>query len=392
MTLEIIILLLSILITALMVWLYVSRKYTAKISELEAENKALKMQSEINENVLNSVKLEFSKIAQESLKNQQEQLLSAHSLDLVNKFELFKSNEINPINKLLHDFKESIDNYQKSHALESLEIKNAVSTAEKYAKALTTNQNTRGEFGEDWIEQIFKFSGLCENVHYTKQFVCGNTKPDFVVNLPDDKHVIIDSKVILKNFLEYCNSDNDENLKKAVVADFTKCINELAKKNYEEIDELHQPGFIIMFVPIEPCINLIYTDYEFKKIIELANSKNIIIAGTASLIVTLRLINQLWASKTRYDNVQNIIAVGENLYNNIATHAQKLVEIRDVIENAYKYIQTEINRFTERRNGSVFKEAEKLKDFGIEAKTSKSGKKIIENDIPRELLAISEEV
>ena len=131
----------------------------------------------------------------------------------------------------MHDFKESIDNYQKSHALESLEIKNAVSTAEKYAKALTTNQNTRGEFGEDWIEQIFKFSGLCENVHYTKQFVCGNTKPDFVVNLPDDKHVIIDSKVILKNFLEYCNSDNDENLKKAVVADFTKCINELAKKN-----------------------------------------------------------------------------------------------------------------------------------------------------------------
>ena len=106
----------------------------------------------------------------------------------------------------------------------------------------------------------------------------------------------------------------------------------------------------------------------------------------------MRLINQLWASKTRYDNVQNIIAVGENLYNNIATHAQKLVEIRDVIENAYKYIQTEINRFTERRNGSVFKEAEKLKDFGIEAKTSKSGKKIIENDIPRELLAISEEV
>ena len=89
----------------------------------------------------------------------------------------------------------------------------------------------------------------------------------------------------------------------------TNCINNLAKKNYEEIEETNQPGFILMFIPIEACINTIYTDYDFKKIVELANSKNIIIVGTASLLVTLRLINQLWASKTRYDNVQNIINV-----------------------------------------------------------------------------------
>jgi len=385
-----VILVLGVVVTALTVWIAATKKYQKEIEDLKAQNSSLKMQAEINENIVNSVKLEFSKIAQESLKNQQEQLLNQHSTDLKSKFDLFKAEELNPINKILHDFKESIDNYQKSHQLESLEIKNAVATAEKYARALTTNQNSKGAFGEDWLERILNFSGLSENVHYSKQFVSGSTKPDFVLYLPDDKNLIIDSKVILKNYLEYSNSDDDANLKKLFLNDLTVCINDLAKKNYEEIEGLRQPGFILMFIPIETCINLIYTDYDFKKVIELANSKNIIIVGTASLIVTLRLINQLWASKTRYDNVQNIIEVGENLYNNIAMHAQNLMNIKSAIENANSAMDVEINRFTQKRNGSVFKEAEKLKDFGIEAKSAKSGKKIAVNEIPAVLLAEGE--
>ncbi len=390
MDLNIIILVLSVAVTALIVWVVLSKKYQAEIQDLKAQNATLKTQAEINENIINSVKLEFSKIAQDSLKNQQEQLLSQHSTDLKSKFELFKAEQLNPINKLLHDFKESIDNYQKSHQLESLEIKNAVATAEKYAKALTTNQNSKGAFGEDWLERILTFSGLSENVHYTKQFVSGRAKPDFVLNLPDDKNLIIDSKVILKSYLDYSNSEEDANLKKQFVNDLTNCVNDLAKKNYEEIDVLNQPGFILMFIPIENCINLIYTDYDFKKVVELANSKNIIIVGTASLIVTLRLVNQLWASKTRYDNVQNIIEVGENLYNNIAIHAQNLMNIKQSIENANSAMDVEINRFTQKRNGSVFKEAEKLKDFGIEAKTAKAGKKLTVNEIPAVLLGEGE--
>lgn len=385
---EIIIFILSIILVAVIVWVITSNVYKKQITALKAENATLKSRTEINENIINSIKLEFSKIASDTLKNQQEQLLSEHSNNLKTRFDLFKSEELNPINKLLHDFKESIDNYQKSHQSESLEIKNAISTAEKYARALTTNQNSRGEFGEDWLERILKFCGLCENIHYTKQFVSGNTKPDFVLNLPEDKNIVIDSKVILKNFIEYSNSDNDENLKKAFFSDLTVCINNLSKKNYEEIEGLTQPGFILMFVPIEPCINLIYTDPLFQKIIEQANLKNIIIVGTASLIVTLRLINQLWASKTRYDNVQNIIEVGQNLYNNMALHAQNLLNIKSSIENANKSIDIEINRFTERRNGSVFREAEKLKDFGIEAR---SGKKAGVNTIPALLLGTETE-
>jgi len=362
------------------------------MSELKEENMTLKSRAQLNENVVNEVKAVFSQIAQESLKNQQEALISEHSKDLKTKIDLFKAEEITPINRLLKEFKESIDNYQNSHRNESQEIKNAIATAEKYARALTMSQNSKGDFGEDWLEQIFKFANLEENVHYSKQYVSEGAKPDFVVKLPNDKSVIVDSKVILKNYLEYRENDNADSLKKAFITDLTNCITILAKKNYEEIEELYQPGFILMYIPVEACVNLIYTDYDFRKVIELATSRNIIIVGTSSLLVTLRLINQLWASRTQFDNVQNIINVGENLYNNIASHAQNLLNIQQLIDKASSGIKTEINRFTARKNGSIFKEAEKLKQYGISSKEVKSGKKLVENSIPEVFLGEIDEV
>lgn len=391
MGLEIIILLMSIIITGLAVWLLASKYYQKALNKLTEENLQLKSQAVLNENIVNEVKVAFSKIAQDSLKNQQEALLTEHANDLKNRMELFKAEEITPVNRLLKEFKESIDNYQKSHQNESLEIKNAIATAEKYARALTMNQNSKGEFGEEWLEQIFKFANLEENVHYSKQFTSEGVKPDFVVNLPNSKNIIIDSKVILKNYIEYQQSDDNEILKKAFITDITNCITSLAKKNYEEIDSLYQPGFILMYVPVETCVNMIYTDYDCRKILELANSRNIIIIGTASLLVTLRLVNQLWASQVQYDNVQNIITVGENLYNNIASHAQNLLNIQQTIDKAAASVKTELNRFTARKNGSIFKEAEKLRQFGISSKEVKSGKKIVENTIPQEFLTDSSE-
>lgn len=380
---------LCIILVGLTTWFFSSKYYEKQLLSLKTENLELKAKIGLNENIINTVKAEFSKIAQESLKNQQEQLLSVHSTDLKTKMDLFKAEEISPLNTILKDFKDSIDNYQKSHKEESLEIKNAISIAEKYAKALTTNQNSKGEFGEKLLEQTLNFANLKENVHYTKQFSQGATKPDFIIYLPENKHLIIDSKVILKNYLEYRETETECD-KKAFLNDLTTCINQLGNKHYEQIENTHQAGFILMYIPIESCVNLIYTDPDFRKILELANAHNIIITGTSSIIVTLRLVANLWTTKNSYDNVKNIIETGEKLYNNIATHAQNLLTIQSAIENASKSINSEINRFKEKNNGSIFKEAEKLHEFGIEAKNTKSGKKFIENKIPEEFLTTEE--
>lgn len=380
---------LCVILVGLTTWFFSSKFYEKQLLSLKTENLELKAKIGLNENIINTVKAEFSKIAQESLKNQQEQLLSVHSTDLKTKMDLFKAEEISPLNTILKDFKDSIDNYQKSHKEESLEIKNAISIAEKYAKALTTNQNSKGEFGEKLLEQTLNFANLKENVHYTKQFSQRATKPDFIIYLPENKHLIIDSKVILKNYLEYRETETECD-KKAFLNDLTTCINQLGNKHYEQIENTHQAGFILMYIPIESCVNLIYTDPDFRKILELANAHNIIITGTSSIIVTLRLVANLWTTKNSYDNVKNIIETGEKLYNNIATHAQNLLTIQSAIENASKSINSEINRFKEKNNGSIFKEAEKLHEFGIEAKNTKSGKKFIENKIPEEFLTTEE--
>lgn len=380
---------LCVILVGLTTWFFSSKFYEKQLLSLKTENLELKAKIGLNENIINTVKAEFSKIAQESLKDQQEQLLSVHSTDLKTKMDLFKAEEISPLNTILKDFKDSIDNYQKSHKEESLEIKNAISIAEKYAKALTTNQNSKGEFGEKLLEQTLNFANLKENVHYTKQFSQGATKPDFIIYLPENKHLIIDSKVILKNYLEYRETETECD-KKAFLNDLTTCINQLGNKHYEQIENTHQAGFILMYIPIESCVNLIYTDPDFRKILELANAHNIIITGTPSIIVTLRLVANLWTTKNSYDNVKNIIETGEKLYNNIATHAQNLLTIQSAIENASKSINSEINRFKEKNNGSIFKEAEKLHEFGIEAKNTKSGKKFIENKIPEEFLTTEE--
>lgn len=380
---------LCVILVGLTTWFFSSKFYEKQLLSLKTENLELKAKIGLNENIINTVKAEFSKIAQESLKNQQEQLLAVHSTDLKTKMDLFKAEEISPLNTILKDFKDSIDNYQKSHKEESLEIKNAISIAEKYAKALTTNQNSKGEFGEKLLEQTLNFANLKENVHYTKQFSQGATKPDFIIYLPENKHLIIDSKVILKNYLKYRETETECD-KKAFLNDLTTCINQLGNKHYEQIENTHQAGFILMYIPIESCVNLIYTDPDFRKILELANTHNIIITGTPSIIVTLRLVANLWTTKNSYDNIKNIIETGEKLYNNIATHAQNLLTIQSAIENASKSINSEINRFKEKNNGSIFKEAEKLHEFGIEAKNTKSGKKFIENKIPEEFLTTEE--
>lgn len=366
---QILTLLLLIILSGLLTGLAVSAFYGRKLERLKEENFTLKSQNSFNDNLLNELKLEFAKIAKDAVSSQQEALILQHGTDLKAKMELFKAEEITPVNTLLKEFKVTIDEYKKSHTQDTVEVKNAVAAAEKYAKALTSDQISRGAAGEDLLERILNFANFEENIHYSKQVSTGSGKPDFVIHLAGDRHIVIDSKAILKNYINYRQTE-DEVFKKEFINDITACINNLAKRHYEDIETLNQPGFILMYIPIEPCVNLIYTDKDFEKVIELANTKNIIITGTSSLLVSLRLINKLMISEIQNRNVQKIITAGERLYNNIAVHAQGLFNIRQALEKASETVQKEINRFTARNKGSIFKEAEILKQYGIKNQNS----------------------
>ena len=115
MVLEIVVLVLSVAVTALTVWVLSSIHYKKSIDLLKEENLNLKTRAGLNENIVSEVKLAFSQIAQDSLKNQQEALILEHSRNLKSKMELFKAEELTPVNNLLKEFKQAIENYQKAH-------------------------------------------------------------------------------------------------------------------------------------------------------------------------------------------------------------------------------------------------------------------------------------
>ena len=371
MGLQIIILILAIIITGLLVWMSASKYFQSQVEALRAENMFLKSQVGLNDNIVNEVKVEFSKIAQESLKNQQEALLSEHANDLKMRMELFKAEELTPVNRLLNEFKESIDNYQKSHQSESIEIKNAISTAEKYARALTMNQNLKGEFGEDWMEQIFKFANLEENVHYTKQFVTKSAnlkddelhtvRPDVVINLPNERHLIIDSKVTLTSYLDYIE---DNSKLTAFKSEVKKRIIDLSNKNYQNAGDLSQPDFVLMYMPVESSVNLLYEDSD---LINQAYKSNIIIVGTSSLLTTIRLVNQLLAQQKQSESVNRIVEAGSNLYETFVQFCEDLIDVQKRMDDVSSKLTTTINRFKRgnRNKPSLFSQVNALKEFGI---------------------------
>ena len=156
-----------------------------------------------------------------------------------------------------------------------------------------------------------------EGVHYTKQFVTTSAnlkdnelhtvRPDVVINLPDNRHLIIDSKVTLTSYLEYIEDNSKINAFKLEVK---KRILDLANKNYQNAGDLSQPDFVLMYMPVESSVNMIYED---KDLITQAYKANIIIVGTASLLTAIRLVNQLAAQQKQRDSVNQIVNAGSNL-------------------------------------------------------------------------------
>ena len=211
-----------------------------------------------------------------------------------------------------------------------------------------------------------------ENVHYTKQYrttaasskdeSIHKIKPDFVINLPNKKHLIIDSKLTLTSYLEYeenQNAQTKEKFKQALKAR----IKDLSDKNYENAADLTQLDFILLYTPIENCISMVYSDDYFQDILQTAYNSNIIIIGSASLLTVVRLVNQLWAIQKQYENSNKIAIAGANLYETFVAFCENLQDIQKKFDDVSGLFTKTINRFTRNsaKNPSLFSQVEILK-------------------------------
>ena len=362
--------LVSILLASVAFYVFYSKKIHALKEELITVNAKSKSTEELQE----IIKRDFVQLANETIKNEQEDLRKQNRESLEEK--------ILPLTKELGEFKAKVEKFHLA-AVENttkiveqsgnLEKNNKVieQEAKNLVEALTKNQNVKGSYGEDLLDTILQSCGMVEGIHYSKQMVMTSAnlkdneehiiRPDVVINLPNDHHLIIDSKVTLTSYLEYIK-DNDK--LKEFKNEVKKRIVDLANKNYQNAGDLSQPDFVLMYMPIETSVNLLYEDAE---LINSAYKSNIIIVGTSSLLATIRLVNQLMAQQKQKESINQIVNAGTNLYETFVQFCEDLLDVQKRFDDVNKKLNTTINRFkrNSKNKPSLFSQVEALKEFGI---------------------------
>ena len=320
------------------------------------------------------IKQDFVRLANETIKQEQEDLrkqnrevleekilpLKAELGEFKSKVEKFNLTGVENTTKII----EQILNLEKNSATIAQEAKNLT-------EALTKNQNIKGAYGENLLDTILQTCGMREGIHYTKQFVttsenlCDEAehtiRPDVVINLPDNRHIVVDSKVTLTSYLA-CVEEKDKI--KDFKAEVKKRIIDLSNKNYQNADSLWQPDFVLMFLPIEASLQLLYQDFD---LINFAYKSNVIIVGTASLLATIRLVNQLFAQQKQCECVNHIVNAGTNLFETFVQFCDDLVDVQKRFDEVNKKLHKTINRFKRKNNNkpSLFSQVEALRDYGI---------------------------
>lgn len=348
--------------------------YSKKTLASKEELIRLKAKIETSESLQDIIKRDFVQLANETIKHEQEDLRKQNRETLEEK--------LLPLTKELGEFKQKVEHFNLKGVENTTKIVEQIGNLEKNNKiieqeaknlveALTKNQNTKGSYGENLLDTILQSCGMQEGVHYTKQFVTTSAnlkdnelhtvRPDVVINLPDNRHLIIDSKVTLTSYLEYVEDNSKINAFKSEVK---KRILDLANKNYQNAGDLSQPDFVLMYMPVESSVNMIYEDTD---LITQAYKANIIIVGTASLLTAIRLVNQLSAQQKQRESVNQIVNAGSNLYDTFVQFCEDLIDVQKRMDDVSSKLTKTINRFKRgnKNKPSLFSQVNALKDFGI---------------------------
>ncbi len=245
-------------------------------------------------------------------------------------------------------------------------------------KALKGETKTQGNWGEMILENILEKSGLVRDIHFRSQVSITNEtgkrlQPDIVIYLPDNKNIIIDSKVSLVAYEKLWNTDDDAQKSlwlKEHVSSIRKHIKELSEKNYQALYQIKTLDFVLMFVPIEPAYLLaINSDFELWNY---AYEKNIILLGPTNLLPALRLISSMWKIENYNKNAREIARQSGELYDKFYGFIQDLITVGSSIDKAKLTYVDAMNKLTESRKkgDTIVGRIENLKKLG--ADTTKS--------------------
>ncbi|KXI27627.1 DNA recombination protein RmuC [Paraglaciecola hydrolytica] len=239
-------------------------------------------------------------------------------------------------------------------------------------KALKGDNKTQGNWGEVVLERILKESGLREGHEFDTQVALKNAEgksyqPDVVVHLPNDKDVVIDSKVSLAAYERYFNQQEDDVARalhlKEHVNSLRNHIKELGKKDYQDLQGLRSLDYVLLFIPIESAF-LLAADHA-PDILKLAFDNNIMLVSPTNLLVALRTINNIWQYEYQNQNAQKIADHAAKLYDKFHGFVTDMEKVGKAIESTQKNYEGAMNKLSSGK-GNLVRQVEQFRKLGVQ--------------------------
>ena len=372
------------------------------LNKIEGEREEIRREKDFLNSELTRKNTEFKNLQEQNLKRdeelakQQEQLRKDFELmaskildEKSEKFTLQNKENIKqiltPLQEKIQVFEKKVEDTQKEsismhsalkEQLLGLKDLNQQMTKEatNLTRALKGDSKMQGNWGELVLERVLEKSGLEKDREYFVQQSFATAEgsrvlPDVVLHLPDNKKMIIDSKVSLTDYERYVNADEDDRPQflKAHVNSIRKHVDQLSDKKYEDLYDIESPDFVLMFIPIEPAFAIAINDDN--SLYNKAFEKNIVIVTPSTLLATLRTIDTMWNNEKQQRNAIEIARQAGTLYDKFQGLVSDLTGVGKKIDDAKKDYSSAMNKLVEGR-GNLITSVEKLKKLGAKAKKS----------------------
>jgi DNA recombination protein RmuC len=361
------------------------RSQQEKIAEQKAEVEQIRTQFQ----------KEFENVAEKLLKEKSKEFIDVNrtNLDVI----------LNPLKENLKAFEEKVDKVYNMEAAERNTMKGVITQlmelnkqisdeAQNLTKALKGDNKKQGNWGEVILERVLERSGLVKDQEYRLQASLTGTdgsrlQPDAIIYLPDEKHLIIDSKVSLIAYERLVNCDTEEDRKlfsKAHVESIRGHVQGLSSKNYHDLYQINSPDFVLLFIPIESSFSFaVQIDAE---LFSDAWDKRVVIVSPSTLLATLRTIASIWKQERQNRNVLEIARLSGSMYDKFVGFVGDMENIGKNIRQSQNAYDSALNKLTD-GNGNLTKTAEKIKNLGAKANKQLDQKYI---DISDDVAEISE--
>lgn len=290
---------------------------------------------------------------------------------------------LNPLGEKITDFKKQVEEAFNTEMRDKVSLKEQLKTlteqnvrisdeANNLTKALKGEVKTQGNWGEMILERVLETSGLTKGLEYEREKVVEGAqgeiyRPDVILNLPDSKHIIIDSKVSLVAYERMSSAVTDEEYKQALkehLLSLRKHVRELADKNYQHAIGINTPDFVLLFIPIEASFSVaVQAD---QALFAEAWDRKIVIVSPTTLLATLRTVASIWKQENQTKNALEIARLSGTLYDKLVGFVTDWNKVKENLDRAGKSCDEAMNKLKE-GNGNVFRTADRIKQLGAKA-------------------------